>query len=76
MEPVDSLGLIGKNPGDENVYIITGDSGNGMTYGTLGGLIINDIITGNASPYVDLYEPSRITLRAGIDYMKEVGNMA
>ena len=76
MEPVDSLAFIGKNPGDENVYIITGDSGNGMTHGTLGGLILNDIITGNENPYIDLYDPSRITLRTGIDYLREVGNMA
>ena len=76
MEPVDSLAFIGKNPGDDNIYIITGDSGNGMTHGTLGGLIINDIITGNANEYAGLYDPSRVTLRTGIDYLKEVGNMA
>ncbi|AWH86599.1 (2Fe-2S)-binding protein [Flavobacterium album] len=76
MEPVDSLGYIGKNPGDDNIYIITGDSGNGMTHGTLGGIITNDIINGVENPYAALYEPSRITLRTGIDYMKEVGNMA
>jgi glycine/D-amino acid oxidase-like deaminating enzyme/nitrite reductase/ring-hydroxylating ferredoxin subunit len=76
MEPVDSLAFIGKNPGDENIYIITGDSGNGMTHGTLGGLIINDLIMGNPNAYVDLYDPSRVTLRTGIDFLKEVGNMA
>ena len=76
MEPIDSLAFIGKNPGDENVYIITGDSGNGMTHGTLGGIILNDIITGKENPYIELYDPSRITFRAGIDYLKEVGNMA
>ena len=76
MEPVDSLAFIGKNPGEDNIYIITGDSGNGMTHCTLGGLIINDIIMGNPNAYVDLYDPSRITLRTGIDFLKEVGNMA
>ncbi len=76
LEPVDCLAFIGKNPGDENIYIITGDSGNGMTHGTLGGLIINDIIMGNPNAYIDLYDPSRITLRSGMDYLKEVGNMA
>ncbi|MDV6167159.1 FAD-dependent oxidoreductase [Flavobacterium sp. DG1-102-2] len=76
MEPVDSLAFIGKNPGDENIYIITGDSGNGMTHCTLGGLIINDIIMGNPNPYIELYDPARITLRTGVDFLKEVGNMA
>ncbi|MCO6149442.1 FAD-dependent oxidoreductase [Flavobacterium sp. NRK1] len=75
MEPVDSLAFIGKNPGDDNIYIITGDSGNGMTHGTLGGLIIHDIIMGNPNEYSNLYDPSRITLPTGIDYLKEVGNM-
>src|SRR6185436_14306774 len=41
MEPVDSLAFIGRNPGDDNVYIATGDSGNGMTHGTIAGLLIN-----------------------------------
>lgn len=76
LEPVDCLAFIGKNPGDDNIYIITGDSGNGMTHGTLGGLIINDIIMGNPNNYIDLYNPSRITLRTGMDFLKEVGNMA
>jgi len=76
MEPVDCLAFIGKNPGDENIYIITGDSGNGMTHCTLGGLIINDIIMGNPNAYLELYDPSRMTLRTGLDQLKEVGNMA
>ncbi len=76
MEPVDSLGYIGKNPGDDNIYIITGDSGNGMTHATLGGLIINDLINGKENPWAELYDPSRITLRTGVDYLKEAGNMA
>lgn len=76
MEPVDCLGYIGRNPGDANIYIITGDSGNGMTHGTLGGIIINDLVNGRENPWAELYSPSRITLRTGIDYLKEVGNMA
>lgn len=75
IEPVDSMAFIGKNPGDQNIYIITGDSGNGMTHGTLGGLIINDLVMDNPNPYVELYSPSRITLKTGGDYLKEVGNM-
>ena len=46
MEPIDSMAYIGKNPGDDNIYIITGDSGNGMTHGTLGGIIITEPIGG------------------------------
>lgn len=75
MEPVDSLAFIGKNPGDENIYIITGDSGNGMTHGTLGGMIIKDIINENENPWIKMYSPSRITLKSTGDYLHEVGNM-
>ena len=75
MEPLDSLAYIGKNPGDENIYIITGDSGNGMTHGTLGGMIITDIINEKENPWVKIYDPSRITLNVFGDYIHEVGNM-
>ena len=45
MEPMDSLALIGRNPGDtSNVYIATGDSGMGMTNGMIAGMLITDLI--------------------------------
>lgn len=76
MEPVDSMGFIGKNPGDENVYIITGDSGNGMTNGTLGGIMIAGMITGKKSMWDELYSPSRKITHATGDYLREAGTMA
>lgn len=75
MEPIDSLAYIGKNPGDENIYIITGHSGNGITHGTLGGIILTDIITGKENSKIELFSPSRITLKSTSDYLQEVGNM-
>lgn len=62
MEPVDDLGYIGKNPGDDNIYIVTGDSGNGMTHGTLAGILITDLITGKENPWAKLYDPGRVTV--------------
>lgn len=76
MEPFDSLGFLGRNPGDQNVFIITGDSGNGMTHATIGAMIISDMIQGIDNKWQDLYSPSRITFKAIGDYMKEAGNMA
>lgn len=76
MEPYDSLGFMGKNPGDKNIYIITGDSGNGMTHATIGAMIITDQITGVENKWEDLYSPSRITFKAFGDFIKEAGNMA
>jgi glycine/D-amino acid oxidase-like deaminating enzyme/nitrite reductase/ring-hydroxylating ferredoxin subunit len=76
MEPVDSLGFMGKNQGDDNIYIITGDSGNGMTHTTIGARIISDSIIGKKNKWEDLYSPSRISLKASGDFLKEAGNMA
>ena len=76
IEPVDSLGFMGKNPGDDRIYIITGDSGNGMTHSTIGAMIICDSIMGNKNKWEDLYNPSRISLNTAKDFVKEATNMA
>jgi glycine/D-amino acid oxidase-like deaminating enzyme/nitrite reductase/ring-hydroxylating ferredoxin subunit len=65
MEPVDGLGFIGAHPvGKQNVYIVSGDSGHGMTHGTIAGMVLRDLILGHNNPWAHLYDPSRITLRA------------
>jgi len=76
LEPLDSLAFIGKNPGSENIYIITGDSGNGMTHGTIGGILINDLINANENPWAEIYKPSRIPLKVAGNYIKEALSMA
>ncbi|WP_456311702.1 FAD-dependent oxidoreductase [Pseudomonas shirazensis] len=76
MEPVDGLGFMGKNPGDDTIYIITGDSGNGMTHATIGAMIISDLILGIKNKWEELYSPSRITLKSAGDFFKETTNMA
>ena len=76
MEPVDLMAFIGKNPGDKNIYIATGDSGNGMTHGTIAGILITDLILGKENPWAKLYDPSRITLKAAGSFLQEVGNMS
>jgi glycine/D-amino acid oxidase-like deaminating enzyme/nitrite reductase/ring-hydroxylating ferredoxin subunit len=77
MEPVDALAYLGKNPGDStNTYIITGDSGMGMTNTTAGAMIITDLILGRENRWAALYDPSRKTLRAIPEYLKENLNVA
>lgn len=76
MEPVDSLAFLGRNPGNKEVYIITGDSGNGMTHTTIGAIIITDLINGIDNRWKDLYDPSRITLNTAGDFVRETLNMA
>jgi glycine/D-amino acid oxidase-like deaminating enzyme/nitrite reductase/ring-hydroxylating ferredoxin subunit len=77
MEPIDSLALIGRNPLDsDNVYIATGDSGNGMTHGTIAGILLTDLIMGRENPWTQLYDPSRKTLGAVKEFLKENLNVA
>jgi len=77
MEPADGIAFIGKNPMDEdNVFIATGDSGQGMTHGTIAGILLTDLLQGRKNPWEDLYNPSRITLRAFAEYAGENVNVA
>jgi glycine/D-amino acid oxidase-like deaminating enzyme/nitrite reductase/ring-hydroxylating ferredoxin subunit len=77
MEPVDGLAFIGRNPLDaKNVFIATGDSGNGMTHGTIAGILLTDLILDRQNPWESIYEPSRITLKALPEFAKENLNVA
>jgi glycine/D-amino acid oxidase-like deaminating enzyme/nitrite reductase/ring-hydroxylating ferredoxin subunit len=77
MEPVDAMAFIGRNPGDEsNVYIATGDSGQGMTHGTIAGLLLTDLILDRQNPWATLYDPSRVSLRAAGAFATENINVA
>jgi glycine/D-amino acid oxidase-like deaminating enzyme/nitrite reductase/ring-hydroxylating ferredoxin subunit len=77
MEPVDGVAFIGRNPGDpQNVYIATGDSGMGMTHGTIAGILITDLIMGRECAWTALYDPARKTLSAALKYVKENLNVA
>lgn len=65
LEPVDGLAFIGKNPMDApGVYVATGDSGQGMTYGTIAAVMFAQLLEGREHPYTKLYDPRRRTLRA------------
>jgi glycine/D-amino acid oxidase-like deaminating enzyme/nitrite reductase/ring-hydroxylating ferredoxin subunit len=76
IEPNDYMAFIGRNPGDTNVYIATGDSGQGMTHGTIAGMLIPDLILGVESRWAKLYDPSRITPRSAVPFVKENVNVA
>jgi glycine/D-amino acid oxidase-like deaminating enzyme/nitrite reductase/ring-hydroxylating ferredoxin subunit len=71
MEPVDSLAFIGLNPGSEHVYIATGDSGHGITHGTIAGILLTDLLTGRENAWAKLYDPSRKTLSAAGTFLSE-----
>lgn len=77
MQSIDGLAFIGRNPLDkQNVYVVTGDSGTGMTYATIAGILITDLIEGRENPWQKLYDPSRKTLRTAPAYAKEAVRLA
>ena len=60
METTDGLAFIGRNPLDkENVFVATGDSGMGLTHGTIAGILLTDLILGRENPWSRIYDPSR-----------------
>jgi glycine/D-amino acid oxidase-like deaminating enzyme/nitrite reductase/ring-hydroxylating ferredoxin subunit len=76
-ETLDGLALIGPDPeGKENVYIATGDSGMGMTHGTIAGLLLTDLIQGRSNPWADAYSPKRSPVAAAWTYLSENLNVA
>jgi glycine/D-amino acid oxidase-like deaminating enzyme/nitrite reductase/ring-hydroxylating ferredoxin subunit len=77
METQDGLAFIGRNPLDrDNVFVATGDSGMGMTHGTIAGMLLADLIAGRPNPWQELYDPSRIRAGAAGEFLKENLNVA
>jgi len=77
MNSDDGIAYIGKNPFDEqNVYIVTGDTGIGMTHGTIAGILLTDLILGRTNTWAQLYEPSRVRLGTVSDFISENLNVA
>src|SRR6185295_18420391 len=70
VETPDGLPYIGETA--EHQFAGTGYSGNGMTFGTLAGMMAADSIAGRANPWADLFDPGRKKVRGGLwDYINE-----
>lgn len=75
MEPADGPAYLGRNPMDDrNVYIVTGDSGNGMTHCTIGAMLVTDMIMGRENPWQAIYDPSRKATHALGEFVSEQTN--
>jgi glycine/D-amino acid oxidase-like deaminating enzyme/nitrite reductase/ring-hydroxylating ferredoxin subunit len=72
IEPADGLPFIGRNSGNQHVYVATGFSGTGMTFGTLSGVILSDAILAVENPWSKLYDATRVKpLAMARDYVAE-----
>lgn len=72
-ETHDGLAFIGRySDSDPNVYLITGDSGMGMTHGTIGGMLVSDLILGRENQWEKVYDPSRKLTQSITEAVPEV----
>jgi glycine/D-amino acid oxidase-like deaminating enzyme/nitrite reductase/ring-hydroxylating ferredoxin subunit len=70
IETPDGLPYIGSTA--EHQYAATGFAGNGMTFGTLAGVMIAERILGHPNPWTELFDTGRKAIRHGFwDYLKE-----
>lgn len=75
MEPVDYAPYIGRNHGNAQIYVSTGDSGEGLTTGAVAGMLLRDLILGRENAWSQTYAPQRMTLRAAGEYIRENATM-
>jgi glycine/D-amino acid oxidase-like deaminating enzyme/nitrite reductase/ring-hydroxylating ferredoxin subunit len=76
MEPLDGIAYLGRNPGNREIYIITGDSGNGMTHATAGAILVADLIMGRVNPWLHTYDPARKAFKETLEFVKRQSNVA
>jgi glycine/D-amino acid oxidase-like deaminating enzyme/nitrite reductase/ring-hydroxylating ferredoxin subunit len=70
IETPDGLPYIGETAPRQ--FTGTGFSGNGMTFGTLTGMMAADHLLGQKNPWSELFEPDRKKVRGGLwDYLRE-----
>jgi Rieske Fe-S protein len=71
LEPVDYAAYAGPNPGNKNVFVVTGDSGEGLSNGVAASLILRDLVLGRENSSAKAYDPGRISVKAVRDYVSE-----
>ena len=70
IETRDGLPYIGMT--SDNQFVITGFSGNGLTFGTLGAMMARDAVTGRKNPWSELFDAGRTRIAKGLtDYLSE-----
>jgi nitrite reductase/ring-hydroxylating ferredoxin subunit len=68
LEPVDFLPFSGRNPGNDRVFIHSGDSGQGITNAVAGSLTILPLLLGEHSRFSAVFDPGRISLSAARNF--------
>ena len=70
LETIDGLPFIGETA--DRQFTVTGVAGNGMTFGTLGAMMVRDAVLGRSNPWRALLDPRRSNVRSSAwDYVRE-----
>lgn len=77
LETVDGLPFVGKAPHSSHTYVATGYSGNGITHGTMAGMLLADLALDRDNPWSELYSPSRVKpVASAKDFVVENASVA
>ena len=76
MESADGLAFIGRAQSDADLFVVTGDSGNGMTHGMVAALLLGDLIAGRQNPWQAVYDPHRVRMGSVGRLVRENLNVA
>lgn len=71
LEPVDYVAYMGRNPGNKRIFVMTGDSGQGITNGVAGSLLLRDLVLDRDNAWTKIYAPNRVSTRALGEYAAE-----
>lgn len=64
-ESADGLPFIGRSALGSETYIACGYGGDGLSFGTVAGLLIADLIQDRENPYAEMYNSRRLNIFAG-----------
>jgi glycine/D-amino acid oxidase-like deaminating enzyme len=65
LEPDGELAFIGRlDDANPSVYVVSGDSGNGMTYAAIAGMMLPELIQGRDHPWAAVYSPTRARIES------------
>lgn len=73
-EPADGLAYIGLLPGHRHVFVVAGDSGNGLTHGTIAAMLIPCLIQNRPHAYEKLYRPGRSRVHGFMTMAREAAS--
>lgn len=75
VESLDGLPYLGRNSASTNVFVATGFGGNGLTFGTVGALLVTDLILKRPSPWSELFDATRIPLSAATSFVRDTASV-